>query len=204
MAICNKDWGELKNKTAVSRSISSFCWHVWTQAYLQKGETFCSIFWQIALFSSKPNCTDSLDHVLSNSRHKSGKIFLYTRLFFYTAVFSNSCCRLQYCSVLGSAHLVFLTCYNLILCLSHAGRTGYRDGSAGVTTILYSTARDPCRLLAAWLFPLSYPISQVIRKASRAQAECWNPYSYAGQAHGHVAKPMSLSVSDRRWSGLWQ
>lgn len=55
-------------------------------------------------------------------------------------------------------------------------------------------------LADCWLHGGSHcpiPFFQVMRKASTAQAECWNPYSYAGQAHGHVTKPMSLSVSDR-------
>lgn len=44
---------------------------------------------------------------------------------------------------------------------------------------LYFTVliEDPCRLLAAQLLPLSYPLLQVMRKASIPQAECWNLYS---------------------------
>ena len=36
------------------------------------------------------------------------------------------------------------------------------------------------------------PDSQVIRKASIAQPECWYPFSHAGYRHGYVTKSMSL------------
>lgn len=153
-------------------------------------------------FQVSKDCTDNLDPVTCNFKNRcKSKIFYYTGLFYYTADFNNSWCGLQHCSILGSAsHLVSLTCYSLILWLSHAGSTGFRDADARVTTILYSTDRDPCRQLAVWLVPLPYP--QVIRKASITQSACWYAYSHAGYVHGHVTKSMPLSVCDRCWSGL--
>lgn len=156
-------------------------------------------------FQVSRDCIDLLDPVTLNFKSKcKSKLFYYTGLFYYTVVFNNSWCGLQYCSILGLAsHLFSLTHYNLVLWLSHARRTGFRDWDAGVATILYSTDRETCRQLAAWLAPLPYPhLPQVIRKASIAQPERWYPYSHAGYGHGCVTKSMTLSVRDRCWSGL--
>lgn len=47
-----------------------------------------------------------------------------------------------------------LTCYDLILWLSHVGRTGYRDAGAGVTTILYSTDRGSLQTAGCTTAPI--------------------------------------------------
>lgn len=110
-------------------------------------------------FQVSRDCIDLLGSVMCNfkSRCKS-KVFYYAGLFYYIAVFNNSWCALQCCTILRSAsHLVSLTCYNLILCLSHAGRTGFREADTVVTTILCRADRDPCRRVAARLDPLPYP-----------------------------------------------